>query len=95
MKKAGATALSLALLAALATPAQAAPMAVSCARLLGISSGEAGSIYYAAEADLGTETANRLWGAYHRLRSQCATRPSSRVVVDMEPRVKAFLEAYR
>jgi hypothetical protein len=95
MKKLAPALLSLALLDSLASPAAAAQMAASCSRLLAISSGEAGFIYYEAEADLGAGTANRLWAAYHRLRYRCAGRPRSSVVVDVEPRVKAFLEAHR
>jgi hypothetical protein len=77
------------------TPARAAPMTASCARLLDIGSGEAGFIYYEAEADLGTDTANRLWAAYHRLRRQCVDRPWASVTVNVEPRVKIFLDAHR
>jgi hypothetical protein len=87
--------LTAAFCCALASPAEADQMAASCARLLGISNGEAGYIYVQAEADLGTETAKRLWGVYHRLRGRCAARPGAQIVVTVEPRVKQFLEAYR
>jgi hypothetical protein len=79
----------------LMTPAHAERMAASCPRLLSISSEEATLVYYDAEGDLGRETADRLWAAYHRLRNQCANKPHSQVVVNVEPRVRNFLEAHR
>lgn len=75
--------------------APAAQMTASCTRLLSISDGEASYIYFRAEEDLGTATAGRLWSAYHRLRNHCAGHPRSLIEVSVEPRVKAFLEAYR
>jgi hypothetical protein len=78
-----------------APPAKAERMTASCASLLSISAGEADLVYYQAQADLGSETANRLWASYHRIKYQCAGNPKGRVIVNVEPRVRAFLEAHR
>ncbi len=56
---------------------------------------DAAPLEYLAQGDLGDETANRLWAVYHRLPHKCGNRPWARVVVNVEPRVKAFLEAHR
>lgn len=82
-------------LLSLNAPARAAHMTASCARLLGVSDGEASYIYFRAEEDLGKATAARLWSVYHRLRNHCADQPHSSVDVVVDPQVKAFLEAYR
>lgn len=95
MKKANKLVLAVALLPWFVAPAPAAQMTTSCARLLSISDGEASFIYYRAEEDLGSATAGRLWNVYHRLRNHCAGQPRSVIDVSVEPRVKAFLEAYR
>jgi hypothetical protein len=78
-----------------ATPVQAVPMDASCRRLLGVSDGEAGYVYFQAEADLGREIFNRLWGVDHQLRRQFFHRPWSRVVVNVGPGLKEFLDEHR
>ncbi len=95
MRKRAAAVLGVATLGWLAMPAKADQMAASCATLINISAEEADYIYYLAQGDLGAETANRLWAVYHRLRHRCGSRPWARVVVNVEPGVKAFLEAHR
>jgi hypothetical protein len=62
----------------------------ACAALLNVGAGEVHFLYYQAEADLGTETANRLWAYYHRLKYRCLDRPAARLVVNVAPRIKAF-----
>jgi hypothetical protein len=95
MKMAGQAIVAFMFWCAATSSAPAAQMAASCASLMNVSTFEAHVIYYQARADLGTDTANRLWAVYHRLKNRCAGRPAARIVVDVEPRVKTFLEAHR
>jgi hypothetical protein len=88
------TALSLVFIGWITGPSIAEPMAARCTSILGISSGEGDLVYYQAEADLGTDTANSLWAAYHRLKNKCSKNPSGNIVVNVEPRVRQFLEAH-
>jgi hypothetical protein len=66
-----------------------------CGKLLSVSAGEASYLYYKAETALGADAASRLWAAYHQLKTRCASRPDASVVVNVEPKVKAFIEANR
>jgi hypothetical protein len=95
MKKIAQAVLSLTLMCWIMRPAYAEQVAANCTSILSIGSGEADLVYYQAEADLGTDTANRLWTAYHRLKNKCTNNATAKIVVNVEPRIRAFLEAHR
>jgi len=83
------------LLAVAATPVAADTITASCATIAGVSNSEADYLYYEAEAEFGSGPANRLYGVYHQLKNKCQHNPRARMVVSVQPRVKAFFEARR
>lgn len=78
-----------------ATPAVADRITATCATIAGVGDAEANYLYYEAEAEFGAGAAGRLYGAYHQLKGKCQNNPKARVVVSVQPRVKAFFEARR
>lgn len=78
-----------------ATPAEADRVTATCATVAGVDNAEANYLYYEAEAEFGAGAAGRLYGAYHQLKSKCQNNPSARVVVNVQPRVRAFFETRR
>ncbi|MEK8093010.1 hypothetical protein WOC76_10820 [Methylocystis sp. IM3] len=82
-----------AFLFSVSTPAAADRYAASCSDILNVSSSEADFLYYDARTELGSETALRLWNGYHRLKYACARNPGAKMVVNLSPRVRAFLES--
>lgn len=87
--------MTLACIVVLALSSRTAKIGTSGAKVLNVSDGEADFIYYRAKADLGAAAAGRLWSVDHRLRSRCSSHPALHLSINVEPRVKAFLEAYR
>jgi|GEM_PF-4105385 len=77
------------------TPVAADTITASCATIAGVSNSEADYLYYEAEAEFGSGPANRLYGVYHQLKNKCQHNPRARMVVSVQPRVKAFFEARR
>lgn len=88
-------AVGLLMAAMAATPASADRITATCARISGITSAEANYLYYEAEAEFGTETAGRLYGAYHQLKNKCQKNSGARITLNVQPGVKAFFEARR
>jgi len=78
-----------------ATPAAAESITATCSTIAGVGDAEANYLYYEAEAEFGAGAASRLYGAYHQLKNKCHNNPKARVVVSVQPRVKAFFEARR
>ena len=76
-------------------PAGAASITASCATIADVTNSEADYLYYEAEAEIGAGPAGRLYGVYHQLKRKCAQNPRARIVVTVQPRVKAFFEARR
>lgn len=85
----------LAFTGGVSTPASADRLAASCATILNVGGAEADFLYYDAEADLGSGKATQLWNEFHSLKYHCAGTPEASFVVNVSPRVKAFLESHR
>lgn len=88
-------ALALMMVAIAASPAEADRITATCATIAGVGNAEANYLYYEAEAELGAGAAGRLYGAYHQLKSKCQNNRGARIVLNVQPRVKAFFEARR
>ncbi len=78
-----------------ANPAMADRITATCGTIAGVDTAEASYLYYEAEAEFGSGAAGRLYGAYHQLRSKCQHNPNARVVINVQPAVRAFFEARR
>jgi len=76
-------------------PAKADRITATCATIAGVGNAEANYLYYEAEAEFGAGAAGRLYGAYHQLKNKCQHNPGARVVVNVQPGVRAFFEARR
>ena len=77
------------------TPARADRITATCGTISGVGTAKANYLYYEAQARFGSGAAGRLYGAYQQLKNKCQHNPNARVIVNVQPGVRAFFEARR